>query len=243
MKKAFTTFALIALAGTFANAETPEVATDVEESESVPALVITIPELTKSASIEVFSAKARSGSNDNSPDMKGVMLTYGLSAPIAEKASIEFGGFLSASAGDKKWTAENTFTTAYDLDQTDVMLGLQGGISFHATEEISIFAGAMAGIDYRTIEVAEMTRVALTDPTTGAQTIATGRDDGSDTTLGLVYGIYVGIDFKVSEKWSVMVSYRYMGSTAENDVELFGVNSKLETDEYSVISVGAKYTF
>ena len=68
-------------------------------------------------------------------------------------------------------------------------------------------------------------------------------DDGSVKLAGAIYGAQAGLNYTVTENFSVEAGYRYMKSNMEDTITISGIDVKLEADPIKNWFIGANYKF
>lgn len=68
-------------------------------------------------------------------------------------------------------------------------------------------------------------------------------DDGSIKLSGAIYGAQAGLNYALSENFSVEAGYRYMKSKMDDTITVSGVDVKLEADPIKNWFIGVNYKF
>ena len=148
--------------------------------------------------------------------------------------SFDFAGVLGIGGGSTEEDSYNGGAHEKDkITQVDFFVGGQAGLNYQFCERFSMSAGVMAGIDFRSSK-AEV-----------EQHYASGYADADDDDFaaGFFYGLFVRADTKLTERWSLTASYRFMGTTTKNEWNLDDFKVKTEKTNYNMLTVGAKFEF
>ncbi|MCR5183715.1 MAG: TonB-dependent receptor [Opitutales bacterium] len=148
--------------------------------------------------------------------------------------SLDLAGILSIGGGSEE--EDELTATTYRGDkfsQADVFGGLQVGLQFNLTETVHLTAGLMGGVDVRSARLESKGNVG------GVPWDV----DKTDSDIGVFYGAYLRVDTRLTDRWSLTASGRWMGTTAENDFKVAGATVETEKVNYAVITVGVRFAF
>lgn len=148
--------------------------------------------------------------------------------------SFDFAGVSGIGGGSTE--EDSYYSGAYEenkITQVDFFVGGQAGLNYQFCERFSMSAGVMAGIDFRSSEAE------LEYHDVGGYIDA----DDDDFDAGFFYGLFVRADTKLTQRWSLTASYRFMGTTTKNEWNLAGIKLETEKTNYNMVTVGAKFEF
>ncbi|MCR5183925.1 MAG: hypothetical protein K6B46_04400 [Opitutales bacterium] len=237
MKKYIISSVALVIAGTaFLNAEI------LSEEELLPVNSYVPPVQSSYVTMEAFYAGA---SKDIDKDFGEEVNIGGLWSTFGKKISgtqpglsLDFAGILAIGGGSTEvdWHGIGTYVEE-KYSQFDIFAGGQVALTYEFCESFSLTGGVMAGVDIRSMEYE-------VKGTTGLGYIDT---DDDDVACGLFYGAFVRADTRLTNRWSLTASLRYMGTTTENEfsIPVAGVSESWKTEKvgYGVFTLGAKFSF
>lgn len=169
-------------------------------------------------------------------NIAGLWGTYGTTFDTSARGTfVDFAGILGFGGGSTEETYYGYNEYGKDeITQFDVFMGGQVGLKVQFTNSFSMTAGVMAGLDFRTSEL-EME---------AEDSLYYYEDDEEDAAVGLFYGAFIRAETRLTNRWSLTASYRFMGTTTENEFSLDGYEKiKTEKVNYNMFTVGAKFEF
>lgn len=142
-------------------------------------------------------------------------------------------GSVGGGSLDQTWYG---YGVSESMDYSLLTMQIAGGANLRCcvNDRFSVFGGARIGVAYESLEIDYKYRQY------GVGEASFSKREGA---FGLLYGIGVGAELRISSSGSLTFGIDYVGSTAQPEFDIYGAKAEAEEQSYVMFSVGAKFQF